>query len=64
MAASLDALSDEHRALLIAMLDCPAGPIPERELARSMRRHHPNGLSAAPAQLVDRLTDHFLRVTA
>jgi hypothetical protein len=29
-----------------------------------VRRHHPQGLTRSPAELVDRLTDHFLRVTA
>jgi hypothetical protein len=28
-----------------------------------MRRHHSGGLSRPPADLIDRLTDHFLRVT-
>jgi hypothetical protein len=38
--------------------------VPERELAAAVRRHHPQGLSHAPADIVDRLTDHFLRVRA
>jgi hypothetical protein len=62
MAASLDALTAEHRALLVALVDAPNGPVPERELAAAARRHAPGGLSRSPAELVDRLTDHFLRV--
>jgi hypothetical protein len=63
MRASFNALSDEHRDLLIAMLDAPPGHVEERELARLARLHHPAGLSRAPMELVDRLTDHFLRVS-
>jgi hypothetical protein len=62
MAASYDALADEHRELLLAMLDSRAGPIPERELAAALRRHTSHGLAKAPVDLVDRLTDHFVRV--
>jgi hypothetical protein len=62
MAASLEALPPEHRALLVAMLDQPPGPVPERELAHAARRLAPAGLPRAPADLVDRLTDHFLRI--
>jgi hypothetical protein len=62
MAASLAALDDEHRDVLIAMLDTPMGPVGERELAASMRRHHRGGLPHAPRELIDRLADHFLRV--
>ena len=39
MAASLDALTQEYRTVLVAMLDVPAPPVPERELALAMRRH-------------------------
>ncbi|HTU79110.1 MAG TPA: hypothetical protein VMF09_10165 [Solirubrobacteraceae bacterium] len=63
MAASFNALSGEHRAVLIAMLDAPPGPVEERELARLARLHSPTGLSRPPIELVDRLSDHFLRVT-
>ncbi len=63
MRNSFRALAPEHRDLLISLLDAPAGLIDERELASSVRRHHPGGLSRAPGELVDRLTDHFLRVT-
>jgi hypothetical protein len=64
MARSLDALADEHRDLLVALLDTPPGPVPERELVAALRRHHDGSLSHPPTELVDRLADHFLRVTA
>jgi hypothetical protein len=63
MRNSFRALEDEHRELLIALLDAPAGLIDERELAATMRRHHTGGLRRPPAELIDRLTDHFLRIT-
>ncbi len=63
MRTSYRALGDEHRALLTALLDAPGGLIDERELAGTMRRHHAAGLSQPMHELVDRLTDHFLRVT-
>jgi hypothetical protein len=53
----------EHRELLIALLDAPAALIDERELAATVRRHHAGGLSRPPGELIDRLTDHFLRIT-
>ena len=56
-------LAREHRDLLVALLDTPPGPVPERELVAALRRHHDGSLSHQPAELVDRLTDHFLRVT-
>jgi hypothetical protein len=62
MAASLRALPPEHRALLVAMVDQPPGPVSERALAATARRHAPAGLPRQPAELVDRLTDHFVRV--
>ena len=64
MATSLAALEPEHRALLTAMLDLPPGPVGERDLAASLRRHHDGGLHHAPVDLIDRLADHFLRVIA
>ena len=64
MASSLAALDHEHRELLLAMLDSPPGPVTERDLAHSLRRHATSGLPKAPADLVDRLTDHFLKVIA
>jgi hypothetical protein len=63
MRTSFRALQHEHRELLIALLDAPAGLIDERELAATVRRHHAGGLSRPPAELIDRLTDHFLRIT-
>jgi hypothetical protein len=63
MRVSFGALEDEHRGLLIALLDAPAGLIDERDLAITVRRHHAGGLSRPPHELIDRLTDHFLRVT-
>jgi hypothetical protein len=62
MALSLRALGPEHRALLVALLDAPPGPVPERELAASMRRHSDLGLARSAHDLVDRMTDHFLHV--
>jgi hypothetical protein len=62
MRRSFDSLSSEHKALLLALLDAPAGPVAERDLASSARRHAPAGLSRPPGELVDRLTDHFLRL--
>ena len=62
MAASYAALEPEHRELLFAMLDSPPGPVAERDLAAALRRHAASGLPKAPADLVDRLADHFLRV--
>jgi hypothetical protein len=63
MRNSFRALGGEHRDLLIALLDAPAGLIDERELAATIRRHHAGGLSRPPGELIDRLTDHFLRST-
>ena len=63
MAASFAALDREHRAVLVAMLDCPPVLVAERELANAARRHAEHGLPQAPAELMDRLADHFLRVT-
>ncbi len=62
MTASYHALAPEQRALLLAMLDSPPGPVPERDLARTARRHAGGPLQRSPAELVDRLADHFLRV--
>jgi hypothetical protein len=64
MATSFAALEAEHRELLISMLDCPPGPVAERDLAVALRRHTANPLSHAPAELVDGVADHFLRVIA
>jgi hypothetical protein len=62
MAASYAALGAEHRELLLAMLDCPPGPVADRDLAVALRRHATSPLPKAPAELVDRLADHFVRV--
>jgi hypothetical protein len=61
MAASFRALEPDHRAVLVALLDCPPGPVAERDLAAAARRHGEGGLPRAPAELMDRLADHFLR---
>jgi hypothetical protein len=63
MRTSFRALEPEHRELLLSLLDAPAGLIDERELAAIVRRHHAGGLSRPVGELIDRLTDHFLRVT-
>lgn len=62
MAASFRALAPEHRAVLVAMLDAPPGPVAERELISSVRRHLHEVQARAPTDLLDRLTDHFFRV--
>jgi hypothetical protein len=62
MATSFATLGAEHRDLLVALLDTPPGPVPERELTAALRRHHDGLLSHPPTELVDRLADHFLRV--
>ena len=62
MQASFAALPEAHRALLLALLDQPPGPVAERELAVAARRHLEGGLPRSPGELVDALTDHFLRV--
>jgi hypothetical protein len=64
MAASFRALPPEHRALLVALVDAPPGLVPERELTAATRRHADGGLQRSPAELVDRLADHFVRVVA
>jgi len=62
MAASFEALSPEHRALLVALVDQPPGPVSERELAAASRRHAREALPRSPSVLVDRLSDHFIRL--
>jgi hypothetical protein len=62
MAASFRALAPAHRAVLVAMLDTPPGPVQERDLVASVRRHLHEVQARAPTELLDRLTDHFLRV--
>lgn len=63
MKASFEALGTEHRALLIALLDTPPGPVEEREVVAATRRHSDSGFPRPPSELIDRLTDHFLRVS-
>jgi hypothetical protein len=63
MRNSFRALEDEHRELLISLLDAPAGLIDERGLAATVRRYHAGGLRRPSGELIDRLSDHFLRVT-
>jgi conflict system STAND superfamily ATPase len=62
MAASFRALEPEYRALLVAMLDQPDGAVAERELVAVLHRHQTSELARRPADLIDRLADHFLRV--
>jgi hypothetical protein len=62
MRESLRALATDHRALLVAMLDVPPGPVTERDLVAATRRHSDSGFARAPTDIVDRLSDHFLRV--
>ena len=62
MKASFEALTGEHRALLVALLDTPPGPVEEREIVAATRRHADTGLPRPPTELIDRLTDHFLRL--
>jgi Novel STAND NTPase 3 len=64
MSTSFGTLAAEHRDLLVAMLDSAPGPVPERELTAALRRHHEGLLTHPPAELVDRLADHFVRVIA
>lgn len=61
MAASYRALAPDQRAVLLALLDAPPGPVSERDLAASIRRHAPSGLAHSPSEVVDRLADHFVR---
>jgi hypothetical protein len=61
MKASFRALADDHRALLVAMLDTPPGPVSERDLVAATRRHSNAGFAKPPTEIVDRLGDHFLR---
>lgn len=63
MASSFQTLDAELKDLLIAMLDAPPGPVLERELVDALRRHHVGALRKPPVELLDRLSDHFLRDT-
>jgi hypothetical protein len=62
MATSLAALPPDYRALLVALLDAPPGPVAERDVAAAARRHGDEGLRRRLADVIDRLTDHFLRL--
>jgi hypothetical protein len=62
MAASFRALAAEHRAVLVALLDASPGAVAERELVAAVRRHSHESFTRAPSELVDRLTDHFVRL--
>jgi hypothetical protein len=56
--------ADRLRSVLSEVRLGPPGPIAERELTTALWRHHDGPLPRAPAELVDRLTDHFVRVLA
>jgi hypothetical protein len=62
MAESFRALAPEHRAVLVALLDVPPGPVPEHELTAAVRRHSRAGFAQHPAAVLDRLSDHFVRI--
>ena len=62
MSASFHALDALQRAALVALLDSQAGLVSDRELAAAVRRHAGTGIGQRPDQLIDRLTDHFVRV--
>jgi hypothetical protein len=62
MATSFAALAPEHRMLLVALLDAPPGPVASRDLVAAFRRHSDTATNQDPAEMVDRLTDHFVRV--
>src|SRR5439155_7708898 len=62
MVASFRALSEEHRTLLVALLDTPPGPVPLTLVTEAFRRHVVGGLRRHPPDIIDRLTDHFLRL--
>jgi conflict system STAND superfamily ATPase len=61
MAASLDALPDDLRTVLVALLDTPPGPVAARDLALAVRRHE-GTVARPPGEAVELLADHFLRV--
>ena len=62
MSASFHALESPQKATLVALVDSQAGIVSERELAAAVRRHSGAAIGHRPAQLIDRLTDHFVRV--
>jgi hypothetical protein len=61
MASSLDALPDDLRALLVALVDAPPGPVAPGDLAASLRRHAGEP-TRPPFELAEVLADHFVRV--
>ena len=63
MATSFGALPGDLQRVLVALVDCPPGPVAQRDLAASVRRHADGGLSRAVPDLLDLLADHFVRVT-
>jgi hypothetical protein len=63
MATSLDALPADLRAVLVALVDCPPGPVAQRDLAAAVRRHADGGLVRPVPELVDLLADHFVRIS-
>ena len=62
MATSFEALPDDLRTVLVALVDCPPGPVAQRDLATAVRRQAEGGLAHPVPELVDLLADHFLRV--
>jgi hypothetical protein len=63
MATSMNALPGDLRAVLVALVDCPPGPVAQRDLAAAVRRHGDGGLSRALPDQLDLLADHFVRVS-
>lgn len=64
MATALGVLPAEDRAVLISLLDVPAGPVGERELSAAVRRHAAGRLRSSPTAVVERLSGHFLQVSS
>jgi hypothetical protein len=64
MATSMDALPDDLRTVLVALVDCPPGSVAQRDLAAAVRRHGDGGLSRTVTDQLDLLADHFVRVGA
>ncbi len=62
MATSFDALPGDLTTVLVALVDCPPGPVAQRDLATAVRRHADSGLSRPVPELVDLLADHFVRL--
>jgi hypothetical protein len=62
MSASFHALEPAHRAVLVALLDSPAGAVHVRDLTIAVRCHGGAAMTQRPEVLLDRLTDHFIRI--